>query len=62
MESDIRIDAQELTKVGTHLRTTLYEFGKSTERFDNTAAALMQYADTWLDRFEKLIERLEKTL
>jgi hypothetical protein len=62
MQSDVKIDAQELTRVATHLRTTLFEMTKTVERFDNAAAGLIQYAEGWIDRFEKITERLEKTL
>jgi hypothetical protein len=62
MQSDVTINAEQLTKAATHLRTTLFEFGKTVEKFDNSAAALMQYGETFLTRLETIVERLEKAL
>jgi hypothetical protein len=60
MESEITINAEGLTKVATHLRTTLFEMSKTVEKFDNTSCALMQYGETFIDRFEAAVARLEK--
>jgi hypothetical protein len=58
--SDVTINAEELTNVAKHLRTTLHEMSKTVERFDNTSAALMQYGEGFLDRALALVERLEE--
>lgn len=61
MESEVTINAEQLTKVATHLRTTFFEFSKMVEKFDNCAAALMQQNENFIARFESAVERLEKT-
>ena len=60
MESEVTINAEGLTKVATHLRATLFDMSKTVEKFDNSAAALMTYGETFIDRFEAAVERLER--
>jgi hypothetical protein len=60
METDIRIDAAQLTNAAKHLRTTLFEFNKAVTTFDNAAAAMMQQNDNFISRFETAVSRLEK--
>ena len=55
----VTINAEELTNVAKHLRVTLGEFSKTVERFDNSAAALMQQNNDFITRFEATVTRLE---
>jgi hypothetical protein len=57
MESEVTINAEGLIKVATHLRATLFEMSKTIEKFDNTSAALMQYGETFIDRFEAAVKK-----
>jgi methyl-accepting chemotaxis protein len=60
MQSEITINAEQLGKTAQHMRTTLFEMSKTVERFDNAAAGLMQYAESFLDRLEQITARMEK--
>jgi hypothetical protein len=59
MESEVTINAEGLTKAATNLRTTLFEISKTVEKFDSSATALMQYSETFIDRLEAAVKRLE---
>jgi hypothetical protein len=60
MNEPVMINAEQLTKAATHLRMTLFEWGRKVEQFDNAAAALMQQNEDFITRFENAVARLEK--
>jgi hypothetical protein len=60
MESEVTINAEGLTKAAIHLRTTLFEFSKTVDKFDNAAAAMIQQQEQFITRFEAAVERMEK--
>jgi hypothetical protein len=61
METELSINAEGLTKVATHLRTTLHAFGQQVDKFDNTAAALIMHSEHMMSRFEEAVEKLKGT-
>lgn len=61
MIEPLLINAEQLTKVATHLRVTLHDFSQKVEQLDNSLAATMEFADTWIERLENLVSRMEKS-
>jgi hypothetical protein len=62
MNSEVTINAEQLTKTATHLRTTVHSLSQTVEKFDSASAGLMQYLETFIDRFEAAVKKLEKPL
>lgn len=58
--SEVTINAEGLQKAATQLRTTLFEMQKTVEKFDSVATALMQYLESFIDRFEAATKKLEE--